>query len=338
MALPNILVVDDDPKLHELVAHTLEGCGSVRGARSAADALRTLGKQTPELILLALDLPGSTSGFELCTKLKELEALAQVPILFLTARDSDADEMTALALGAADFLAKPLRPHLLRARVKLNLRVHELVNALRESGAIDPLTGLATRDHFQRELEAECARAARSGSPIAVLRISVDQLNTYAAVHGSSAAEHALRSLSSVMRGSLQRSSDLLARYESSGFAAILPDTNGAGAMLVAHNLIAAVDTQGVQHQRSPIAGHVTASVGVTVYAMPAKRHSDVSTPDDSTHPFLPVAADLLAAAGRAVSSAKQAGGHCVCFFALEGLGTGKASAAPIKTAGMDGD
>src|SRR5262249_20722000 len=153
----------------------------------------------------------------------------------------------------------------------------------------------------------------------AVLRIAVDQLNSYAAVHGAAMAEHALRSLSSVMRGSLQRSSDLLARYESTGFAAILPDTDGAGAMLVAHNLIAAVDSQGVQHQRSPIAGHVTASVGVTVYAVHGRRHSVVNARDDkdSSHPFQPVAADLLAAAGRAVLSAKQAGGHCVCFVAV---------------------
>jgi len=336
MTLANILVVDDDPDLSELVARTLEDCGSIRSARSGAEALRILRKHTPDLIMIALDLPGTTSGFELCTKLKELEALAKVPILFLTARDSEDDEMTGLALGGSDFLAKPLRPHLLRARVRLNLRVHELVNALAESGAIDPLTGLATRDHFQVELEAECARAARSGSPIAVLRIAVDQLNTYAAVHGAAMAEHALRLLSSVMRGSLQRSSDLLARYESSGFAAILPDTDGAGAMLVAHNLIAAVDTQGVQHQRSPIAGHVTASVGVTVCAIPTKRHSGVPGREVSAHPFQPVAADLLAAAERAVLSAKQAGGHCVCFVAVEGLA--KAAATRINIAGMDGE
>jgi diguanylate cyclase (GGDEF)-like protein len=211
-----------------------------------------------------------------------------------------------------------------------------LTVALRESEALDPLTGLATREHFQRELEAECARAARAGSPIAVLRIAVDQLSTYAAVHGAAMAEHALRALSSVMRGSMQRSSDLLARYDSAEFAAILPDTDGAGAMLVAHNVIAAVDTQGVQHQRSPIAGHVTASVGVTVYAAPLARRSVVNSLALSGQAFQPVATDLIAASGRAVMSAKRNGGHCVCFVAVEGVA--KAAPAQIQTASMDGE
>jgi diguanylate cyclase (GGDEF)-like protein len=335
MAAANILVVDDDPGSIALVAGTLQDCGRVSSATSAAEALHLLHKHPPDLIVLALDMH-DVHGFELCAQLKEVEASAQVPIIFLTTRDSAADEITGLEMGGADFVPKPVRPHLLRARVKVQLQVRALQTALRESDALDPLTGLATREHFQRELEAECARAARSRSPIAVLRIAVDQLTTYAAVHGSAMAEHALRSLSSVMRGSLQRSSDLLARYDTAEFAAILPDTDGAGAMLVAHNVIAAVDTQGVQHQRSPVAGHVTASVGVTVYATAAARHSVLSARDISAHPFQPVAADLVAASGRAVLSAKRAGGHCVCFVAVEGVA--KAAPAQIHSAGMNGE
>lgn len=335
MTAANIFVVDDDPSLIAEIASTLEDCGHVSSATSGSEALRVLRRHVPDLILLSLDMKAPT-GFELCAELKQIDAVAGVPIIFLTTRDSAADEITGLELGAADFIAKPLRSHLLRARVKLQLRMQDLTVALRESDALDPLTGLATREHFQRELEAECARAARAGSPIAVLRIAVDQLSTYAAVHGAAMADHALRALSSVMRGSMQRSSDLLARYDTSEFAAILPDTDGAGAMLVAHNVIAAVDTQGVQHQRSPIAGHVTASVGVTVYAAPLARRSVVNSRALSAHAFQPVATDLIAASGRAVMSAKRAGGHCVCFVAVEGVA--KAAPAQIHTAGMDGE
>ncbi|HTU63136.1 MAG TPA: diguanylate cyclase [Polyangiales bacterium] len=335
MTAANIFVVDDDPNSIADIASTLEDCGHVSSATSGSEALRVLRRHVPDLILLSLDLT-EPSGFELCAELKQIDAVAGVPIIFLTTRDSAADEITGLELGAADFIAKPLRPHLLRARVKLQLRVQNLTVALRESDALDPLTGLATREHFQRELEAECARAARAGSPIAVLRIAVDQLSTYAVVHGAAMAEHALRALSSVMRGSMQRSSDMLARFDTSEFAAILPDTDGAGAMLVAHNVIAAVDTQGVQHQRSPIAGHVTASVGVTVYAAPRARRSVVNARATSAHAFQPVATDLIAASGRAVMSAKRAGGHCVCFVAVEGVA--KPAPAQILTAGMNGE
>lgn len=335
MTAANIFVIEDDPNVIATISSALSDCGRVSAATSGPDALRALRRQEPDLIVLSLDLNEPT-GLELCAQLRQHEALAMVPIICLTSRDSASDETAGLALGVADFVAKPLRPHLLRARVRLQLRLRNLTVALGASEGLDPLTGLATREHFERALEAQCARSARALSPIAVLRIVIDQLGSYAAVHGAAMAEHALRALSSVMRGSLQRSSDLLARYDNAEFAAILPDTDGAGAMLVAHNIIAAVDSQGVQHQRSPIAGHVTASVGVTVYAVPASRPRSAGARAVRKHPFQPVASVLIAASGKAVMSAKRTGGHCVCFVAVEGVA--KAARTQIHASGMDGE
>lgn len=334
MLLPNILVVDDDPTLVSWLGRMLSECGRIQFATSGREALRMAREHAPDLILLDVQMP-DMSGFEVCATLKETDELSQVPIIFLTTHDSAEQEVTGLALGAADFIAKPPRQHLLLARVKLQLRMHELTAALRATSAVDPTTGLASRAHFTEVLEAECARASRSGSPLSLLRITLDHLQAYAGEHGAARSEHAARSLSSVMRGCLQRGSDLLARYSDAEFAAILPDTDGVGAMRVAHNLVAAVDAQGVRYLRSPIASHVTASVGVTVHSGPRAILTQALPVQGRCAP-LPNAADLLAASDRAAASARHAGGHCVCFVAVEGVA--KAPAAPLHTAAVNGE
>jgi len=328
MLLPNILVVDDDPTLISWLGKLLKDVGRVRFAKSGREALQLARAHRPDLILLDVEMP-DMSGFEVCATLKETVALSQVPVIFLTTHDSAEQEVTGLALGASDFIAKPPREHLLLTRVKLQLRMHELTTALSATSAVDPITGLASREHFIDALDIECARASRSGSPLAVLRITLDHLRAYGAEHGEVKAEHALRSLSTVMRACLQRNSDLLARYADSELAAILPDTDGVGAMRVAHNVVAAVDSQGVQYLRSPTAGHVTASVGVTVHAGPRTPRPPLRTSNGPVYPAS--AADVLAAAERAAVSARRAGGHCVCFVAVEGVAN--APAAPVHTA-----
>lgn len=335
MVLPNILVVDDDPTLVLLLGRMLQPCGRVLFARCGADALRMVRQSPPDLIVLDVEMP-DMSGFEVCAALKESSDLAQIPVIFLTTHDSAEQEVTGLALGAADFIAKPPREHLLLARVQLQLRVRKLATELRQTSAVDGLTGLSSREHFEAELEAECARASRSGSPIAVLLISLDPQRAYAPERQQAIGEHALRSLAAVMRGTLQRARDLLARYGDTEFAAVLPDTDGTGAMLVAHNIIAAIDAQGVRYLKSPSTGHVTASVGVTVFDAPRAKRSVVSPQDAGAYPVVPVVDDLLTAVSRAVVSAKHAGGHCVCFVALEGVA--KAVPTPTQTASLDGE
>lgn len=336
MVLLNILVVDEDPALIARLGRALQECGHVHAARSGADALEVARQCAPALILLAAELP-DMSGFDVCAALKASEDLAQTPFIFLTTSDSAEQEVRALELGAADCVAKPPREHLLLARVQLQLRMRALATALHETRAVDALTGLASREHFDSELRAECARASRAGSGLAVLVIALDAPRLHLSERQPPVDEPALRSLAAVMRGTLQRTSDVLGRFGAAEFAAILPNTDGTGAMLVAHNIIAAVDAQSVRPFRSPSAGHLTASVGVTVYDAQRGKRARTSLGRTAAYPVTPVASDLLAAAGRAVVSAKHAGGHCVCFVAVEGVA--KPATAQIHTAAiLDGE
>lgn len=116
-----ILVVDDEPDLCDILRFNLEDAGyMVHTAHSASEAL-AFGVTNADLILLDVMMPGM-DGFALARRLKAAPATAQIPIIFLTARDSEEDTVSGLDLGADDYIAKPFSIREVLARVAAVLR------------------------------------------------------------------------------------------------------------------------------------------------------------------------------------------------------------------------
>ena len=114
-----ILIVDDDPRLRDLVTMTLERAGFA--TVTAADGQRALihaAREAPDLVVLDVGLP-EMEGFEVCRRLR---AQSDVPILFLTARDDEIDRILGLEMGADDYVTKPFSPRELVARVRAILK------------------------------------------------------------------------------------------------------------------------------------------------------------------------------------------------------------------------
>ena len=119
---PTVLVVDDTPANLSLLASLLRDKYRVLLANSGAKALALAQAERPALILLDVMMP-DMDGYEVCRRLKAEARLARVPVLFLTARTAIEDEERGLALGAADFIHKPISPPIVAARVKAQLEI-----------------------------------------------------------------------------------------------------------------------------------------------------------------------------------------------------------------------
>ena len=114
-----VLVVDDEPILREMVAEALVSDGlRVVTAADGREALERFRAEQPDLVLLDLMLP-ELSGMEVCRILRRESA---VPIVMLTARDSELDKVVGLELGADDYVTKPFSLRELQARVRAHLR------------------------------------------------------------------------------------------------------------------------------------------------------------------------------------------------------------------------
>lgn len=128
-----VAVIEDDVYLRDELIQTLQKKGyEVWGVTSFANAGQALLEEEPDLVILDVNLPGK-SGYELC---KWLKARASFPILILTARDTLSDELTALDLGADDFLTKPCHPDRLIARAERLLQTYGKVKNIIQTGAL----------------------------------------------------------------------------------------------------------------------------------------------------------------------------------------------------------
>ncbi len=122
MAHETILVVDDEQDILELLTYNLEREGyKVIAVETGEAAVSAAVSRLPDLLILDLMLPG-IDGVEVCRRLRAMEGLKEIPIIMLTAKGEDSDEISGLEVGADDYISKPFSPKVLIARIRALLR------------------------------------------------------------------------------------------------------------------------------------------------------------------------------------------------------------------------
>ncbi|MGY6562382.1 MAG: response regulator transcription factor [Luteibaculaceae bacterium] len=122
MAQEKILLVDDDSDILELIHYNLQKEGyELEKASNGREAIEKAKAFKPNLILLDVMMPGM-DGVEACTEIRDIPELTGVIIAFLTARNEDYSQIAGFEAGADDYIAKPIKPKVLVARVKALLR------------------------------------------------------------------------------------------------------------------------------------------------------------------------------------------------------------------------
>ena len=158
-----VLLVEDDLRLSEVVCGYLQANGfRVVAESDGARVAERVRAESPDLVILDLGLPGK-DGLSVC---RQLRAGFDVPILILTARDSDIDHVVGLELGADDYVVKPVEPRVLVARI------HALLRRSRAPGSTEPRTlrfGRLTIDSAARSVTLSDAVVTLSSSEFDLL-------------------------------------------------------------------------------------------------------------------------------------------------------------------------
>ena len=152
---PAILVVDDTPENIDVLRAILDADCTVKVANSGQLALKIAAAQQPDLILLDVMMPG-LDGYETCRQLKADPSTRAIPVIFVTARGETEDEVLGLALGAADYLTKPVVPAIVKARVQTQLALRQARRELEEKNLIL---------NDEKELLEDIVTRMRSASP-----------------------------------------------------------------------------------------------------------------------------------------------------------------------------
>jgi two-component system, chemotaxis family, response regulator WspR len=321
--LVRVLLVDDQPIIVEAIRRMLTGHADIEFhyVTDASKAHQAALSIRPTVILQDLVVPG-TDGFKVISDYRADEALHDVPVVVLSAREDGKLKAHGFAVGANDYLVKLPDQVELLARLRYHsagymnrLERNEAFRLLRESqaeleranaelqklAALDGLTGIANRRRFDEAIRTEWQRALRNKRPLSLLMCDVDRFKLYNDALGHQAGDLCLQKAAGVLTSCLKRPGDLAARYGGEEFALLLPDTNIDGATRLAELCREHLEHLALEHPGEGC-DRVTLSIGVA--SVVPTKHNNLE--------------QLIGSADKALYAAKERGRNRVMAAAVD--------------------
>jgi len=268
-------------------------------AYDGEEALPMIQAALPDLVLLDIEMP-KMDGFEVCRRLKSDEKTMSIPIIFLTSLSEMEDETKGLELGAVDYVTKPFRMPIVKARIRNHIELKRTRDLLEQQAFIDGLTKIPNRRRFDEVLEREWERALRNQSKLSLILIDIDYFKKFNDNYGHQNGDVCLQKVGQVLPKAMKRATDFYARYGGEEFAVILPNTDTQGALAIADAVQEELTHLHIPHEYSDTAPHVTCSQGVATF-VPSKAQRPKN---------------LIEAADQALYSAKKNGRNSVSLYA----------------------
>ncbi len=257
-----VLIVDDMVENIEVLDGVLGEEYEILFATNGKDAMEIAANQLPDIILLDVVMP-DMDGYEVCAGLKANHKTQNIPVVFITAMNHEEEESKGLNAGGIDYITKPIRPSIVKARVHNHLELKRYRDYLQELSAMDGLTGLANRRKFDEWLVYEWKRARRNQTPITLLMTDIDYFKPYNDHYGHLAGDDCLRRVAMNLKETAHRPADMQARYGGEEFVLLLPETDLAGGVRVAERLQQRMKIANIPHAFSNAAPYVTLSIGI---------------------------------------------------------------------------
>ncbi len=270
LALPTVLIVDDDRTSRTVLADLLHGECRVLLAKDGLSALQRV-REEPEICLLLLDIamPGM-DGYEVLQALHANPRTAHIAVIFISGLIDPGHEEWGLLLGAVDYVFKPIRPAIAGIRIRNHLQLIAQRKELERLASRDGLTGIANRRSFDESLKLVCQLTARRKESLGLAMMDVDFFKQFNDRYGHPAGDDALRRIAQVVASFARRPYDLAARYGGEEFVLLLPAMPDMDRLL--ERLRTDVMALGLPHAGSTVADVVSISIGV-VHIEAGGRH-----------------------------------------------------------------
>ncbi len=262
-AKQTLLIVDDAKENIHILAALLGEHFVIRAATSGEKALDiAFSENQPDLILLDVMMP-VMDGYEVCKRLKSSAKTRDIPIIFITVRVSEEDEIYGFTLGAVDYITKPFSEVIVRARVGMHAELKRHRDYLENISYLDDLTGIANRRKFNEYLDYAWNFADREKLPISMILVDIDHFKQYNDHYGHLQGDACLVRIAQALMEVVVRETDVVTRYGGEEFACILPNTGTEGAWTLAEDLRLKIMTLQIPHTYPADGCSLTISLGV---------------------------------------------------------------------------
>jgi diguanylate cyclase (GGDEF)-like protein len=234
-AQQSVLSVDDDRELRELLHELIcqMGHASVTAA-DGVDALEKMEEKHFDIVITDINMP-RLNGVGL---IKRITAdFSDTDVIAITGYQTEYNYTDIIALGASDFISKPINIDEFEAKIKRIVRERNMRFELRRLSTCDALTGLYNRRHLDDNLQNEAIRASRQHYDLYLLLIDIDNFKVYNDKYGHQQGDRLLQELARIILRSIRENVDSGYRYGGDEFAATILHANPQQALMVAERL-----------------------------------------------------------------------------------------------------
>jgi len=258
-----LLIADDEPGNIKILLELLRSEYKIRVANNGQKVLKiALSEEPPDLILLDVMMP-ELDGYEVCRRLKSDPRTQKIPVIFITGKIAEQDEIQGFEAGAVDYITKPFSSVVVKARVKTHIELKQARDYLENRSLQDGLTGIANRRRFNEHLENAWDFTCREALPLSLIIIDIDHFKLFNDNYGHQAGDVCLTQIAQKLSAPLRRKTDLIARYGGEEFGCILPMTMLDNAIMIAEGFRADILSLQIPHAYSSTGSCVTISQGV---------------------------------------------------------------------------
>ncbi|MDE7262097.1 MAG: diguanylate cyclase [Oscillospiraceae bacterium] len=258
--MEKVLIVDDSAVQAAQLRAILEDEYEITTVHTAEDGLRAAIEGEFSLILLDVVMPGM-DGFMLLKKLQEEVFTRHLPVILITSLADTENEQRGLTLGAVDYIAKPFRPIIVKARVNTHIKLYQYRKQVEYQSMTDQLTGVANRRRHDRYSAVKWQEAIRLQVPFSICMFDIDKFKVYNDTFGHPAGDKVITAVAQTASSFLRRSTDFFARYGGEEFAAFILGGKAADAFEHLKKVRQAVEDLHIPHAQE-VGPWVTVSIG----------------------------------------------------------------------------
>ncbi len=239
-----ILIVDDDRLQRSVLEANLKSAGyDAVSAENGKEALEIFRKGYYPIVMTDWIMP-EMSGLELCREIRKDDSGRYTYIIILTSLNSKNDIIAGLEAGADEYLVKPPHQAEITSRLKTARRILDLelsqqryIETIKNLSLVDPVTGVFSRRYMDERIHQEIKRAYRYERSLSVIIVGINLFEQTVVTHGHYAGDLISKSCADSLVEAVRKDVDWVARYGQDSFIAIMPETDSAGAMIVAKRL-----------------------------------------------------------------------------------------------------
>lgn len=273
--MDKILIIDDSVLQAQAVKALLDDDYEVTMCSTAQEGLSKAKTGKYSLILLDVIMP-HMDGFVLLRELQEDIITKFIPVILITSLSDIMNEQKGLVLGAVDYITKPFKPLIVKARVNTHIKLFNYRKQFMNDAMIDELTGIPNRRSYDKISASRWRDAVRLGLSFTVCMFDIDKFKMYNDTFGHPAGDRVIAFVAKTVSSYLKRSTDFFARYGGEEFVAIFIGEKAKGAFEFIIEIRKAIENLHIPHSAS-VSKWVSVSIGgVTVLPTENDSYNEV--------------------------------------------------------------